>query len=140
MNRAGRKSTIVARGIGKDMASGFLDVAKLVSGTNFGQKTPYDKLAARIGDVVYADMHGWKIYLRDMKAEVGGTISMAQVLGNQIGPMMRDSGVDEGDVEALLNKVPISLGKKKTVPLMDVIPAMCIRDLLRELEDAARDL
>lgn len=31
------------------------------------KKGPYDKVAARIGDVCYADMHGWKIYLRDMK-------------------------------------------------------------------------
>jgi len=43
-------------------------------------------------------------------------------------------------VEGVFKKVPVSLGKRKTLSLLDVTPSMCIRDLMRELEDAARDL
>jgi len=183
---ARRPRAVAARGLGDDLASGFLDVASLVSGSSFGKKTPFDALATRIGDVCYADMQGWHIYFRDMKvsdaprcrrprraptraapprpgtylasvreppthrplrfrlslaqAEPGADVTMSQLLANQIGPMMTRDGVDERDVEGVFKKVPVSLGKRKTLSLLDVTPSMCIRDLMRELEDAARDL
>ena len=46
---------------------------------------------------------------------MGGNVTMAQLLANQLGPMMSRDGVDEREVEDFMKKVPVSLGKKKTL-------------------------
>ena len=105
-----------------------------------GPKSPYAKLASRLGDTMYADMQGWKIYLKDMKTEAGGDVPLAQLLASQIGPALTRDGVDERTLADLLDKIPVVLGKKNTVALSQLIPTPCMRDALREIEDVARDL
>ncbi|GFH26893.1 uncharacterized protein HaLaN_25118, partial [Haematococcus lacustris] len=47
--------------------------------------------------------------------------------------------VSEAEVGAVLKKVPVKLGAGKTqLSLYDVVPAMCLGDLTRILEDYGR--
>jgi chemotaxis response regulator CheB len=88
-----------------------------------------EKIADKLGDEMYADLNGWRLYLRDMKADGGKT--MAQVLAE---------AVASGDsLDAALQGNSIKLGGgKKTVPLSDVVPDNQIRNATRTLEDLDR--
>jgi hypothetical protein len=49
-------------------------------------------------------------------------------------------GCKEADVVEFLKKVPVKLGQGKvTVSLEDVLPRMCIQDIVRACEDFARN-
>ncbi|EIE27452.1 hypothetical protein COCSUDRAFT_64238 [Coccomyxa subellipsoidea C-169] len=130
---AGRAS----RGVGKDVlgTSGFLDLAKLVSGG--GQaKSVYGDLAYKIGKEVYVDVQGWHLYLKDVT--VDKDLKMHQALAEQLGSMAGD--LSEQELEQLLKKVPLSLGAgKHKISLFDALPSSTIRDLAGIVEDFARN-
>lgn len=117
-----------------------MDLASLVtSAGGSGGHTPYDELADKIGRDIYCDMQGWHLYLKDVK--VGQGISLAQALASQIGPQLGGGRFSGADLEALLQKVPMKLGGGKvTLPLSDLLPAACSRDLERLCADYARSL
>lgn len=78
--------------------------------------------------------------MRDMSAP-GGSTKMAQVLADYLGPQLAASGkgMTQAEVEAVLRKVPVKLGGgKQTLQLLELMPSMCVGDLVRLLEDAAR--
>ena len=66
---------------------------------------------------------------------------MAQALATKIGSDMMSSGrFDERDVEEVLKRTPVALGRGKvTVPLIDVIPNILVDDLYRKCEDFCRE-
>ncbi|KXZ50547.1 hypothetical protein GPECTOR_16g722 [Gonium pectorale] len=140
-------------GIGRDAVDGWLDLTKLVAGSG-GNKTPYEEFASAIGGTggsvvppsspeggrdVYVDLAGWHLYLRDMGTGVpGSSLKMSQALAQQLGPQL-NKGLREPDVEALLKKVPVKLGAGKLkASLYDVMPSMCVGDLVRLCEEFAR--
>lgn len=87
---------------------------------------PFEELADKLGDEVYADLNGWRLYLRDMKGD--GSKKMNQVLAESIG-----SG---SQLEDALKKISISLGGgKKDISLFDVVPDNQIRNAKRAVED-----
>ncbi|KAK9820230.1 hypothetical protein WJX72_007723 [[Myrmecia] bisecta] len=135
-----RLSTL-ARGVGKDAidSSGWLDLAKLVTSGGGGVKTAYEDLADKLGKDVYLDVNGWHLYLRDVTATKG--LKLHQVLAQQFGEQVSQDGFKQAEVEAVLKKVPVKLGGGKlSVALSDVIPSKGVQDLVRILEDYARDL
>ncbi|KAF8065576.1 hypothetical protein HT031_003177 [Scenedesmus sp. PABB004] len=117
----------LARGIGKDVVEGWLDLAKLVASEGSKNKSPYEELAFKIGRDVYVDIAGWHLFLRDMSAVPG--LKMSQALATQLGPEAAAGGrggLRESDVAAVLKKIPVELGAGKTrVSLFDVMPSMC---------------
>ncbi|GLC42358.1 hypothetical protein PLESTB_000655800 [Pleodorina starrii] len=125
-------------GIGRDAVDGWLDLAKLVAGGG-SSKTPYEEFASAIGRDVYVDIAGWHLYLRDMGTGVpGSSLKMSQALAQQFGPQL-NKGLREADVEGLLKKIPVKLGAGKLkASLYDVMPSMCVGDLVRLCEDFAR--
>ena len=91
------------------------------------------------GKDVHVDINGWHLYLRDMSATQG--FKMDQVLAQAIGPEVSDRGYPDSDLEELLKKVPIELGKGKTsVSLFDAIPQAAFRNFSNAIKDYAKDL
>ncbi|KAF8065573.1 dus [Scenedesmus sp. PABB004] len=108
----------LARGIGKDVVEGWLDLAKLVASEGSKNKSPYEELAFKIGRDVYVDIAGWHLFLRDMSAVPG--LKMSQALATQLGPEAAAGGrggLRESDVAAVLKKIPVELGAGKTLCL-----------------------
>lgn len=63
-----------------------------------------------------------------------------QVLATAIGPEVTDNGFPDSDLEELLKKIPLELGKgKATVSLFDAIPKTGIRNFSNAIKDYARD-
>eukprot|EP00882_Tetradesmus_deserticola_P002114 GHRQ01002264.1.p1 GENE.GHRQ01002264.1~~GHRQ01002264.1.p1 ORF type:complete len:169 (+),score=48.23 GHRQ01002264.1:191-697(+) len=134
-----QQRTIAARGFGKDAVEGWLDLAKLVASEGGKSKSPYEELAYQIGRDVYVDIAGWHLFLRDMSAVPG--LKMSHALATKLGPEVAGSrsGMRESDVAAVLKKIPVELGAGKTrVSLFEVMPSMCVSDLVKILEDYAR--
>lgn len=135
------RRAVAARGFGKDIVEGWLDLAKLVASDGNKAKGPYEELAYKIGRDVYVDIAGWHLALRDMSAAPG--FKMSQCLATALGPEAAGSGrsgVRENDVAAVLKKIPVELGAGKTrVSLYDVMPSVCVSDLCKILDDFARD-
>lgn len=53
---------------------------------------------------------------------------------------MSSGRFDERDVEEVLKRTPVALGRGKvTVPLIDVIPNILVDDLYRKCEDFCRE-
>merc|ERR1712118_560330 len=87
------------------MGGSFTDLTKFVASD--AKRGPYDGLAREIGSEVYADVNGWHLYLRDMKA--CESLKMDMALAAQIGPKVDRSGYDERDVEDVVRKVGVRL-------------------------------
>ncbi|MEW5317669.1 MAG: hypothetical protein WDW38_008951 [Sanguina aurantia] len=86
-----------------------MDLASLVTGGS-GKKSAFDELASSLGKDVYIDVSGWHLYLRDLNAVPG--LKMSQALAQQLGPQAKDR-LREGDVEKLLQRIPVKLGAGK---------------------------
>ena len=77
-------------------------------------------------------------FLRDVKVKEGQ--SLAQALATKIGSDIMATGrFDERDVEQVLRRTPVALGRGKvTVALYDVIPNILCDDLYGMCQDFAR--
>ncbi len=108
--------------------------------TSSSNRTPFDDFAASIGKDIYIDVQGWHLFLRDVKVS-GVEQSMAQALATKIGGDMMSSGrFEEREVEEVLRRTPVVLGRGKvTVSLMDVVPSILVDDLYRKCEAFCRE-
>lgn len=87
-----------------------------------------EALAANIGEAVYIDVAKWHLYLNDAKLHT----SVAQ----QLYPLVEGDRISEADITQVLQDISVSLGGgRKQLPLLDLIPATCMSDLVRVLED-----
>ncbi|WP_204137684.1 DUF3181 family protein [Halomicronema sp. CCY15110] len=87
-----------------------------------------EKLAANVGEVVYIDVAKWHLYLNDAKLHT--------LVAQRLYPLVVDDRLDESDVTAVLRDITVPVGGgRQQLPLMDLIPASCMGDLLRALED-----
>ncbi|MGF1460401.1 MAG: DUF3181 family protein [Leptolyngbyaceae cyanobacterium] len=87
-----------------------------------------EKLAANIGEVVYLDVAKWHLYLNDAKLHT--------LVAQRLYPMVADDRIAEAEISKVLQDIPIPLGGgRKQLPLMDLVPAGCMGDLLNVLED-----
>jgi len=103
---------------GNPFAEGWLDVTKLVS-SGFEDR-PEDDLASKLGENVYADINGWHLFLRDMKLHN----PIAAEISNRIA-----EGMDVEDaVKSVMKQVPVKLGQKTNVPLIDLLPNVVLDD------------
>ena len=88
-------------------------------------------------------MAGWHLYLKDVKVQPGGSVTLAQALAAQLGAQVDGQGFRAAEVEALVARVarvvPIRLGQgKATLALAEVMPGPCLRDLADIVEDYSR--
>lgn len=90
------------------------------------------------GRDVYIDVSGWHLFLKEAKAAKG--LTLAQALAQQFGEDISSGQFSSGKIEDILQKVPIKLGAGKvTVPLLELLPAACVRDLESILSDFEKD-
>ena len=89
---------------------------------------------AYIGRDVYIDVSGWHLFLKEAKAAKG--LTLAQALAQQFGVDVSSGQFSSSKLEEILQKVPIKLGGGKTqVPLYELLPSACIRDLESIVKD-----
>lgn len=94
---------------------GWLDLTSLVTSGASDERA--EGLAESIGDDIYADFGGWRIFMKDFhRAHVGLAKAMRDALTEGKAP-------SKGTVEEVLARVPVSLGKGKAeVSLFDCVP------------------
>ena len=91
------------------------------------------------GKDVHVDVNGWHLFLRDITATQG--LKMDQALAHAIGPEVGSNGISDAELESLLKKIPLELGKGKTkVSLFDAIPSSAFRNFSNAIKDYAKDL
>jgi len=127
---------IQAQGVLKDFFKTWADLTKSLATPSVKARTPYDDLAAKLGEVMFADLAGWHVPLSDMRSGVG-ELKMDQVLAEAIG---RTIDISEESFEELLRDamemVPVYLGNNKVeVTLMEVVPEKCISEAGTKLKD-----
>lgn len=97
-----------------------------------GTSRAIEEFAAAIGDQAYIDVAKWHLYLGDAKLHT--------VLAEALYPFIDDGSFTEAALVTVLENISVSLGGgKKTVALVDLIPASSQADLLRAIEDYQRD-
>ncbi|MEO0406741.1 MAG: DUF3181 family protein [Cyanobacteria bacterium P01_A01_bin.135] len=100
---------------------------------NSGTSEAIEKLAAEIGDKVYIDVANWHLYLQDAQLHTA--------IAQQVYPMLSGGDVEEGQVEAVLEGIPVKLGGgKQTLPLSKLIPAAGHQDLMEVLQEYQRQM
>jgi len=92
-----------------------------------------ETLAANIGEVVYIDVAKWHLYLNDAKLHT--------LVAQRLYPMVADDRIAQDGIVKVFQDIPIPLGGgQKQVPLMELVPAACLADLIRVLEDFKKQL
>lgn len=87
-----------------------------------------EALAAAIGEVVYMDVAKWHLYLNDAKLHT--------LVAQRLYPMVDEDRISEAEIAQILQDIPIPLGAgKRQIPLLELVPAACLNDLMRVLED-----
>lgn len=87
-----------------------------------------EALAANIGEVVYIDVAKWHLYLNDAKLHT--------LVAQRLYPMVAEDAIAESKIIQVLEAIPIPIGTgQQQVPLKNLVPAACIQDLMRVLED-----
>jgi len=119
----------VAGARGVPVVDGWLDLTSLV--TSGAKDNSGNELAEKLGDEVYADINGWKLYLKDMKIHNAVAVAVSNRLSDGM-------DVDEA-IKSTLARVPVKLGKKKDVPLMDLVPSMVVDDTVRMVKEYLDD-
>lgn len=92
-----------------------------------------ERLAAEIGERVYLDVAKWHLYLNDAKLHIP--------LAEKAYALMVDRDLSEKSVTDVLNqmKVPVGGGQRE-IPLIELLPQSCQRDLMDVLEEFEKDL
>mmetsp|Transcript_12241 Transcript_12241/g.23242 ORF Transcript_12241/g.23242 Transcript_12241/m.23242 type:complete len:172 (-) Transcript_12241:343-858(-) len=111
------------------LLQGWLDITKVVS-SGF-ENTSGNELAEKIGSEVYADINGWHLYLKDMKLQN----AVAAEVSNRVSGGMQ---VEEA-VTSTLQQIPVKLGKKTDVALLELVPNSIVGDTVKIVEDFMED-
>lgn len=92
-----------------------------------------ENLAADIGNKVYIDIAKWHLYLNDAH--------LHSPLAEKLAALMEDNDLSGGSVKAAMAsfQVPVGGGQAK-LPLSDLVPSQCFRDLMDVLEEHQQDL
>lgn len=92
-----------------------------------------EDLSAEIGQNIYMDIAKWHLYLSDAH--------LAKVLAERVYPLLTNNTLDDSKVVRILEDIPVKLGGgKREVPLIDLLPTSCQRNLMDLLEEYQRKL
>ncbi|NEO86734.1 MAG: DUF3181 family protein [Spirulina sp. SIO3F2] len=87
-----------------------------------------EALAADIGQAAYIDVAKWHLYLNDAKLHT--------TVAEQVYPLLVDDELTSDSLARLLAAIPVAIGGgQRTVPLVELVPERCQRDLMNALED-----
>ena len=92
-----------------------------------------EALAAEIGENIYIDVAKWHLYLAEAHLHTA--------LAEKLYPLLEDNQLEEDEVVAILQGIPVKLGGgKKTLPLLDLLPMQCQVNLLDLLEEYQKNM
>ncbi len=92
-----------------------------------------ENLAADIGSKVYIDIAKWHLYLNDAH--------LHSPLAEKLSALLENNDLSESSVNAVLASFQVSVGGGQSqLPLSDLIPKQCLRDLMDTLEEHQQDL
>jgi hypothetical protein len=92
-----------------------------------------EQLAVELGDALYLDIAKWHLHLNDAKLHLP--------LAEKLYPLILENRLTEADVTAVLREFPIAIGGGRSqVPMLDLLPIGCQRDLVELLGTVARRL
>jgi hypothetical protein len=96
--------------------------------TNYHTTQDIESLAASIGDNVYIDITKWHLYLKEAHLHLA--------VAEKVYPLLVEKRLSETAVIEILREIPVKLGGGKVeIPLIDLIPKQCERDLIYLLEN-----
>lgn len=95
---------------------------------NYNATENIEALAADIGDNIYIDIAKWHLYLSNAKLHT--------LVAQKVYPLLEDDSLTADKVTAILQDIPVQLGEgKKELPLIELIPNRCYRELMELLEE-----
>nr|MDJ0679043.1 DUF3181 family protein [Xenococcaceae cyanobacterium MO_167.B52] len=75
----------------------------------------------------------WHLYLAEAHLHTA--------LAEKLYPLLEDNQLEEDEVVAILQEIPVKLGGgKKTLPLLDLLPMQCQVNLLDLLEEYQKNM
>ncbi len=87
-----------------------------------------ENLAAEIGENIYIDVAKWHLFLSNAHLHT--------VVAERVYPLLQDNALNEDAVEEILRGIPVKLGGGKlSLPLIDLVPMQCQRNLMDLLEE-----
>ncbi|MEL4897258.1 DUF3181 family protein [Crocosphaera sp. Alani8] len=82
-----------------------------------------ESLAAEIGENIYIDVAKWHLYLSDANLDT--------LLAEKIYPLLENDEVTEESIGEILRQISVPLGGgRKEVPLIELLPVQCQKNLL----------
>lgn len=87
-----------------------------------------EALAAEIGQAAYIDVAKWHLYLSDAKLHT--------TVAQQVYPLLLEDDLTSASLARVLAAIPVAIGGgQRTIPLVELLPERCQRDLINALED-----
>lgn len=85
-------------------------------------------LAAKIGETVYIEVAKWHLYLNDAHLHT--------VVAEALYPRLLEGRIDLQVIDQVFQEISVQLGAgKRTLPLADLVPKQCQKQLLDVLEE-----
>lgn len=92
-----------------------------------------EALAAEIGENIYIDVAKWHLYLREAH--------LHSMLAERLYPLIDEGNLNQDEVLQILQSIPVKLGGgKREIPLVDLLPTQCQKNLMNLLEEFQRSL
>jgi hypothetical protein len=101
--------------------------------SNYQNTRFIESLAAEIGDNIYIDVAKWHLYLSDAHLHT--------IVAEKMYPLLENHSFDENAVNKILGNILVEIGGGKIqLPLTQLLPAQCQRQLLDILAEFERNL
>lgn len=95
---------------------------------NYSQTEAIETLAAEIGDNIYLDIASWHLYLSNAH--------LNNILAEKIYQELNNNSLTENKIQEILESISISLGGGKSeIPLIQLLPKQCERNLFNIIQD-----
>jgi Protein of unknown function (DUF3181) len=91
-----------------------------------------ERLAAEIGENIYIDVANWHLYLTEAH--------LHKTVAQKVYSLLEDNELTDKELEGILRNIPVKLGGKKDVPLLDLLPEKCLVNLRELLEEYQKNL
>lgn len=91
-----------------------------------------ERLAAEVGENIYIDVANWHLYLAEAHLHI--------IVAQKVYSLLENNELGTEEVEQILRAIPVKLGGKKDVPLLDLLPQKCLVTLMDLLEEYQKNL
>lgn len=101
--------------------------------SNYQNTRFIESLAAEIGENIYIDIAKWHLYLSDAHLHI--------MVAEKMYPLIEDHSLEENAINKILENILVEVGGGKIkLPLTQLLPTQCQKQLLDILEEFERNL